>query len=405
MLTEKIKKKHIFFVLFGICNVFLLILHFNLWKSGITTFDLGCHGFHSSPPQNLLPKHTNIVFLKTHKTGSSTMQNLLFRFAERHNLTVALPVEYCGHLFCYPSLFNSKFVHQHTVPPNIIASHLRFNKKELQRLMPKDSVYITILREPGSMFESSFIYFNQLSQSFRKVPKSSLETFLDDPLRYYQPSEQYSMCAHNMLTFDLGGEKDRASTDAAYADAFVAEVEKTFSLVMITEYFDESLILLRHLLSWDLDDILYLELNMRSPSSKQSLTSELTEKVRTWNSLDARLYDHFNASLWRQLYALGPACVEMEIQTLRQARENLMKSCFGEEMPSLRSAAEIKNKRLRPWQPDGKGMIMGYDLPEHLPDSTRQLCLKLVMPENQYTNALLNSQSQRYKLRVSTQQP
>jgi len=34
---------------------------------------------------------TKIVFLKTHKTASSTLQNALLRFGEKQNLTFALP--------------------------------------------------------------------------------------------------------------------------------------------------------------------------------------------------------------------------------------------------------------------------------------------------------------------------
>ena len=34
---------------------------------------------------------TKIVFLKTHKTASSTLQNALLRFGEKRNLTFALP--------------------------------------------------------------------------------------------------------------------------------------------------------------------------------------------------------------------------------------------------------------------------------------------------------------------------
>lgn len=329
------------------------------------------------------------------------MQNLLFRFAERNNLTVALPVQACSHQFCYPRSFTSHFVHPHTLPPNIITSHMRFSKSELQRLMPNDTIYVTILREPSSMFESLFSYYNQYCQSFKRVLNGSLEAFLAEPWRYYRADEKDSMYARNTLTFDLGGDKDRPATDVAYARAFVAEVERVFSLVMIAEYFDESLVLLRHLLSWDLDDILYVKLNMRTPSSKRSLTPGLPAKIRVWNSLDARLYDHFNASLWRQLSAIGPACVAREVRLLRQAQERLMRSCFGGRMPPLRSAAQIKNKDLRPWQPSGKVDIVGYDLPINLSNGfssqAQELCLKLIMPEVQYTRVLLRSQSLRYR--------
>ncbi|XP_026169007.1 galactose-3-O-sulfotransferase 3 [Mastacembelus armatus] len=394
-------QKKIFLVVVAISTVSLLLHQGSHLSWTIEGFYLGCPALRSHPAPGLKPKHTNVAFLKTHKTASTTMQNVLFRFAERNRLMVALPVQACSHQFCYPRPFTTRFVHPHTVPPNIITSHMRFNKTELRHLMPNDTIYITILREPGSMFESLFTYYNKHCESFKRVPNGSLEAFLEDPRRYYQPDEEDSMYAHNTLTFDLGGDKDRSPKDVAYAQTFVAEVERVFSLVMIAEYFDESLVLLRHLLSWDLDDILYVKLNMRTPSSKRSLTPGLPAKIRAWNSLDARLYDHFNASLWRQLSALGLTCVAREVRLLQQAQERLMRSCFGEQLPLLRSATQIKNKDFRPWQPSGEVDIVGYDFPVNISrgfsSQAQELCVKLIIPEVQYTRSLLRSQSLRYR--------
>ncbi|XP_008323358.1 galactose-3-O-sulfotransferase 3-like [Cynoglossus semilaevis] len=364
-----------------------------------------CPTLQSQPGSPLRNKHTNIVFLKTHKTSGTTIQNILFRFADHHNLTVALPKQNYVNLFGYPRSFSNQFVHPHTLPANIICNVLRFNKTELQRLMPRDAIYVTIMREPGAMFESSFSFFNLLCESFSQVPDGSIKTFLEEPQRYYKPDEPNSMFAHNLMTFDLGGDHNHPATDVAYAHAFVAEMEQIYSLVMISEYFDESLILLRHLLSWDLDDILYLELNMRTASSKQSLTLGLNEKIRAWNSLDAHLYDHFNTSLWRKLNALDPLCLEKELELFRRAREKLMMTCFGVQKPRLLSPEEIKNADLRPWQPNKKTVIKGYDLPKELPESTRKYCLKFTMPEIQYTNRLLHLESLRHQQRNSNTLP
>ncbi|XP_033839283.1 galactose-3-O-sulfotransferase 3-like [Periophthalmus magnuspinnatus] len=343
------------------------------------------------PNRDLRPKHTNVVFLKTHKTASSTMQNMLFRFAERHNLTVAIPK--ADFQFSYPNRFQASSVHPYTLPPNIITNHMRFNKKELKKLMPPDSVYITTMRETSAMFESLFVYCYVSSQSIRRVPNRSLEVFLENPFKYYHPTENDSMYARNCLTFDLGGDKD--STDIDYARELAAEVEKTFSLVMISDYFDESLILLRHLLNWDFEDIVYFKANMRSEKAKKRITPELSAKIRAWNSIDAYLFDHFNASLWRKLNAIGLKCVAREIQLLQQAQQNLAKICFGEEAPRLKSASKIKNTNLKPWQP-GDVEVVGYELVSNLTLDTRRLCTKLTMPELQYTSAIQEAQSKRY---------
>ncbi|XP_069036588.1 galactose-3-O-sulfotransferase 3 [Lepisosteus oculatus] len=385
--------KKILLVLVAISCVSMLLHQGGHFSWSYKSFRLGC------PSPGARPKHTSIAFLKTHKTASTTVQNLLFRFAERHNLTVALPLQACDHQFCYPRPFSARFVHPHTLPPDVVTSHMRLDLPELRRLMPNDTVYVTILREPAAMFESLFTYYNQYCPSFRRVPNGSLEAFLAQPGRYYRPEEKYSMYARNTLTFDLGGDKDRSPADAAYAERFIQEVEGAFSLVMIAEHFDESLVLLRHLLAWDPEDVLYLKLNMRTAGSRQALGAGLPARVRAWNALDARLYDHFNATLWRKLAALGPECVAREVRLLRRQRDGLLRRCFGSGAPPLRPAAQIQNKELRPWQPSAKVDIVGYDWPANVSraGAPPDLCLKLIMPEVQYSRLLLKAQSLRYR--------
>lgn len=78
---------------------------------------------------------TNVMFLKTHKTASSTVLNIMFRFAERHNLTVALPAGQLVHLG-YPKTFVAHFVEEFEAIGqnyNIMCNHLRFNPSEVRK--------------------------------------------------------------------------------------------------------------------------------------------------------------------------------------------------------------------------------------------------------------------------------
>lgn len=83
------------------------------------------------------PPVTNIMFLKTHKTASSTMLNILYRFSESHNLSVALPKNSMVHLG-YPWLFVAHFYvegMEQNGPQNhhfnVMCNHLRFNFPEV----------------------------------------------------------------------------------------------------------------------------------------------------------------------------------------------------------------------------------------------------------------------------------
>lgn len=88
----------------------------------------------SSQGERCEPK-TDIVFLKVHKSASSTVMNILFRFGETHNLTFAFPVGGGNQLF-YPHHFLAKFVQGFSSRSprrfNILCHHMRFLQPEVR---------------------------------------------------------------------------------------------------------------------------------------------------------------------------------------------------------------------------------------------------------------------------------
>lgn len=100
-----------------------------------------------------------MVFAKTHKTGGTTVTNMLLRHAEKYNLDVALPIEYHWELGGYPANFDKQLVTPKQQHYNLIAHHMRFNKTAIKDLVNPTSDYFTILRDPASNFESSFGFF------------------------------------------------------------------------------------------------------------------------------------------------------------------------------------------------------------------------------------------------------
>lgn len=77
---------------------------------------------------------SHIFFLKTHKTASSTILNILYRYGEGRNLTFALPLNKHSQLF-YPHFFASHFVEgvssRSVKEFNIMCNHMRFMKSEV----------------------------------------------------------------------------------------------------------------------------------------------------------------------------------------------------------------------------------------------------------------------------------
>ncbi|XP_068780093.1 galactose-3-O-sulfotransferase 4 [Struthio camelus] len=330
------------------------------------------------PPQPCQPR-THLVFLKTHKTGSSSVVNLLHRFGEAHGLRFALPHRY---QFGYPSPFQASRVKGYRPggPPfDILCHHMRFNLPEVQKVMPNDSFYFSIVRDPGTLGESAFSYYRAVAPAFRRAP--SLSAFLAAPGRFYEAGARGNHYARNLLWFDFGLP---AAGDAGGVAAAVAEVDRVFALVLLAEHFDESLVLLRDALCWAEEDVAAFAHNgRRAPAA---LSGAQAARLRAWNALDWALYVHLNRSFWRRVEAFGAARLRAEVGRLRERRAALARRCLRGGGPV--AAGDIAESRLRPFQPPGRAEILGYALRAGLPPAERERCARLATPELQYKDIL-----------------
>ncbi|XP_017347154.1 galactose-3-O-sulfotransferase 2 isoform X1 [Ictalurus punctatus] len=334
------------------------------------------------------PKN-HVFFLKTHKTASSTILNILYRYGDTHNLTFALPVYMHSQLY-YPHFFMSHFVEgmksRRVTEFHIMCNHMRFRGPEVRKVMPLDTFYFSILRNPVSMMESLFTYYKSIP-AFRNF--KTLEDFLLDEGRSYNSTVLGNHYAHNILTFDFGFNNSAPSSEAELderAVALISAVESEFHLILISEYFDESMVLLRHALCWTMDDVVSFRLNSRSEKTRKSLSVEMTEQVKKWSSLDWRLYQHFNASFWRRIdTSLGRTKLQEEVELLRARRAVLEKTCLSEG--GAVDPAHVLDSSLKPFQ-YGQAVIQGYNIRPGLDNDTHRFCQRLIMPELQYTRAL-----------------
>uniref|UniRef100_K7GGV4 Galactose-3-O-sulfotransferase 1 n=1 Tax=Pelodiscus sinensis TaxID=13735 RepID=K7GGV4_PELSI len=177
--------------------------------------------------------------------------------------------------------------------------------------------------------------------------EDKLAEFLRAPGHYYDPGGFNAHYLRNLLSFDLGYDSGLSPASPA-AEQALQDIGRRFHLVMLLEHFDESLVLLRDLLCWELEDILYFKLNARKDSTVSRLTGELYDQATAWNRLDARLT------------AGGPPVDPSSIQE-----------------PSL-----------QPWQLLGQKSIVGYNLKKRISKKHRKLCRKMLTPELQYMSDL-----------------
>ena len=120
---------------------------------------------------------------------------------------------------------------------------------------------------------------------------------------------------------------------------FMYNITAEFSHMLIAEHMDESLIVMRRSLCWDVSDILYLPLRVRKYQTKDKpLEPELQEKLTNWSRVDAMLYETFNETLWRNIAEHGEDFWD-ELEFYKKQKEKIFDFCS----PFLKTKKEYCN--------------------------------------------------------------
>ena len=252
----------------------------------------------------------------------------------------------------------------------------------MELVMSDDTDYITILRDPVTQFESSFFYFE-----FDRV--LSLKNHPDPIAEFMRYPDEYlyntTLVVNNFpdtinliqsgMFYDLG--QDFVDVEEAQEiQKRIHHLESEFRLVMITEYFDESLVLLKMEMCWQLEDILYIKQNQRtklhhrnSTLKSQNMPEDLRERIRQWNRADSMLYEHFNKTLWSKIEARG-ASFRVQLAQFRAMNRAVKQACAPRQFTS-------------------KGFGTNVSVTEYVMDPTvdpfnRYLCGKMLTTEISY---------------------
>ncbi|KAJ8031874.1 Galactosylceramide sulfotransferase [Holothuria leucospilota] len=334
--------------------------------------------FNSKVRQDCIPRE-NVTFIKAHKTGSSTVQNIFLRYGEKHNLTFVLPP--AGHHLGYPNYFEKRYMLRNERDVyNIFCHHARFSQT-IPQVMPPNTLYITIVRDPVKVFESAFIYFKMDYRLGMTNDPKALEKFLKNAESYYQ-SATNKVHMKNPMLFDLGFSMEDFHSEALIQKA-IKTFHKRFRLVMVAEYFEESLILLRDLLCWSTEDVVVFKMNTRKDDSIVPLTEQTKEGIRSWNKGDVMLYEHFNRTIQDRIGEYGRARMAEQVALLRQKTQELYDKCIESDK------ANKEDGDFKVWQPFGVH-INAFVL--RTEEKENPLCARMIIPEIQYTKNLRKKQ-------------
>lgn len=246
------------------------------------------------------------------------------RYGHKKNLDFLLPNvnNYVGN----PAHFNTSMADSNysTVDGqyDMFVHHTRYSQA-VKSVMRSGAVYTTILRNPVTLFQSIYTFYN-----LEKKYKTNLTEFITN----YKPSltkqiKRYNnKLGLNQMSWDLGfNSKDFENTKMIKEHIHI--IERDFDFVMIFEYFDASLVLLANEMHWPLEQMAYLPLNTRHNSNRQMLSDHDVNQLKKVNLADNMLYNQFLKKFKEKINKFGIEKLKKEIGKLIVINQEIWESC------------------------------------------------------------------------------
>ncbi|XP_006821453.1 galactosylceramide sulfotransferase-like [Saccoglossus kowalevskii] len=282
---------------------------------------------------------SNIVFVKTHKTASTSLHCIFCRYGYTNGLSFVF------------SKFNTQNGHlRHTplrqdrlLPPNggavvgspskynILTGHVTYSKARIDQLMEDGAKYVTILREPARQIESHANFFGYAGHT-----AEGIASFSRDPSHFENGGKAGS---RNNQIRELGLSLSDTANETI-VNKTIHKLNNEFDLVLITEYFEESLILLKKLLCWEFEDIIYLAKNRRL--ERDEITDEIRQQIYDWSRADFLLYRYFNNTLWKKIREYGSGFKD-ELQKFRSYLKGTHDTCTMTQNVQINTMNKIKH--------------------------------------------------------------
>ncbi|KAL8580519.1 hypothetical protein ACOMHN_054674 [Nucella lapillus] len=289
------------------------------------------------PADSLMAKNpnTHIFFLNTHKAGGSIVRNMLLLFARRHSLTSLLPRP--GIRFISldgKNYWDNKAPGSEGRANDILSEYLVFNQTFVTSLMPPDTLYVGIVRDPFQQFLAAFQKYSRVlpeeENYLRAIPGPiPVATYLRDPQKWEHPDPSKSF-TNNRMSFDFGLDVDKWG-DKRAIHRYLQYLEDTFHLVMVADRFDESLVLLRRQAQWSLRDILYIQISDFEMLTRYTFKETQKQAHRKFQYPDYALYWRFEAILYKKIGQQIFYGFYSELARFRDTRNRVQVFC--EKMP------------------------------------------------------------------------
>jgi len=313
-----------------------------------------------------------VAFLKTHKTGSTTLGNILFRYGIKHGLKFYSegrhllhcedPAAGAGdgqkadialhHVANFP-LNREQFCFNGLLARNYSGATGFTRLLAWYNSIVPDAKFVTIFRDPVSNYLSHFYFFYE---PYHRLDPMKMEPEGYPLLRKYVAE----MKGADILTHELG--LATSSNEAAMLHElhyFLDHEIDKIDVIILTDLFDMCLVVMRHTLGWALEELMYLRLySTKSGTLKnligrplkkappvETLDGETHERIKILTKSDKLIYERAKVIVEKRIKLLEKRGIDVVGEALRLSKLNnrLEKSCAGTDL-NRGSAVEIKTK-------------------------------------------------------------
>ncbi|XP_060593024.1 galactose-3-O-sulfotransferase 2-like isoform X2 [Ruditapes philippinarum] len=292
-----------------------------------------------------LKPSTHIAFLKVHKTASSTAQNVFLKFGDENNLTFVLAHTKGESGWLNVISYTNSVTNTNVVPPppgkhyDLLCCHVIYDRKSFEAILPPDTEYIGIVREPISRFQSAVKYFSP-NFILRLPGKTPLSIYAKNPLAFEPENPRNSQTNNRMATeFGFptelfpGKELNGSQTDI---DKYLSKLDKEFKFIIISEKFEESMVIMKRLLNWHTKSILYLDKNVggKITNTRKILPPENIEDIRKFLYLDTAVYNFAMRRFNKYVEDAGKEFSD-EVENFKSLREKVITYCHQSKALSM----------------------------------------------------------------------
>lgn len=203
--------------------------------------------------------------------------------------------------------------------------HIYYNEKLFYEIVPNPNLIVTIVRNPIQRFISAWDWYEH-----EKKIAVSLSQFI----KSYDKGKSCKIELFHCQKFKYRTGLDSTTTELVtkvnisnYYKLILSVLQRQL-FVLVTDRYDESLIILAHYLNWNLDNILYFSQKVSATHGAHNLTMSDLDRLYNMQPYDAGLYVTANYMLDQYIAEYGVNRLNRELFLFRRAQKRLFQICY-----------------------------------------------------------------------------